>query len=68
MAEERQVRDNKIDAQTSIIENQRRDIDTRDGIIENLNARISVFHDIEAQLVSAKAHCSQMFEAKKVVQ
>lgn len=50
MAEERQIRDDKINHQSSVIEQQIKDIDTRDGCIEDLKARLFVFNDIEAQL------------------
>jgi hypothetical protein len=50
MAQERLVRDTKINEQTAIIDKQRKDIDHRDGTIEDLKARLFVFNDIEAQL------------------
>jgi hypothetical protein len=50
MSEERQVRDTKINHQSTVIEQQRKEIDTQAGTIEDLKARLFVFNDIEAQL------------------
>jgi hypothetical protein len=50
MAQERQVRDDKINDQSIVIEKQRKEIDSLMGTVEDLKARLFVFNDIEAQL------------------